>query len=80
MRPFQQVDVFSVAPLRGNPVAVVHDGATYAVMMASPEDLEDFAVGFSVSEGVISGPHDIAKWLTWYTSRIFFSAAQSVKR
>jgi PhzF family phenazine biosynthesis protein len=25
MRPFQQVDVFSSTPLRGNPVAVVHD-------------------------------------------------------
>jgi PhzF family phenazine biosynthesis protein len=25
MRPFQQVDVFSTQPLRGNPVAVVHD-------------------------------------------------------
>ncbi len=27
MRPFQQVDVFSSQPLRGNPVAVVHDAA-----------------------------------------------------
>ena len=25
MRPFRQVDVFSAAPLRGNPVAVVHE-------------------------------------------------------
>ena len=34
MRPFQQVDVFSSEPLRGNPVAVVHDaeGLTTAQM------------------------------------------------
>ncbi len=34
-------------------VAVVHDGATFAVMMATPADIEDFAVGLSLSEGVI---------------------------
>ena len=30
MRPFQQVDVFSAEPLRGNPVAVVHGAAVSA--------------------------------------------------
>lgn len=41
------------------PVALVYDGSTYAVMMASPTDLEDFAYGFSLAEGIISAPDDI---------------------
>ncbi|MBT9383083.1 formate dehydrogenase accessory sulfurtransferase FdhD [Pseudooceanicola sp. CBS1P-1] len=41
------------------PVALVYDGATQAVMMCSPQDLEDFALGFSLSEGIIAGPQDV---------------------
>lgn len=36
------------------PVALVFDGVTQAVMMASPVDLEDFLLGFALTEGMIA--------------------------
>lgn len=36
------------------PVAMVYDGSTQAVMMATPGDIADFAHGFSLTEGFIS--------------------------
>jgi len=41
------------------PIAFTYDGGSYAVMMATPQNLDDFAVGFSFTEGVIATPADI---------------------
>ncbi|MDD1535380.1 MULTISPECIES: formate dehydrogenase accessory sulfurtransferase FdhD [unclassified Bradyrhizobium] len=41
------------------PLALTYNGGTYAVMMGTPQNLEDFAVGFSVSEGIIKSVDDI---------------------
>ena len=41
------------------PVGVLYGGIPHAVMMASPADLEDFVVGFSVTEGIIKSASDV---------------------
>ncbi|MBP7243365.1 MAG: formate dehydrogenase accessory sulfurtransferase FdhD [Amaricoccus sp.] len=40
-------------------VAMVYDGSTQAVLMATPRDLEDFGVGFSLTEGIVARPEEI---------------------
>lgn len=60
------------------PVALVHDGSTTAVMMATPADLEELGLGFSLTERIVAAPdevrsvevvsspagHEVRMWLT----------------
>ena len=41
------------------PVALVYNGVSHAVMLATPNDLYDFALGFSLTEGIIASPDDV---------------------
>lgn len=41
------------------PVAIVFNGGTFAVMMASPVDLIDFVTGFALSEGVVAAAGEL---------------------
>jgi FdhD protein len=42
------------------PVAFEFNGLAYAVMMATPANLADFATGFALSEGLIASAHDLS--------------------
>ncbi|WP_342363274.1 formate dehydrogenase accessory sulfurtransferase FdhD [Terrarubrum flagellatum] len=42
-----------------HPVNIIYGGVPYAVMMATPQNLEDFVVGFSLTEGIITAASDV---------------------
>ena len=41
------------------PVALVFNGISFAVMLATPADLEDFALGFALTEGLLERPGEL---------------------
>jgi len=51
------------------PVAMVYNGRSHVVVMASPADLDDLAVGFSVTEGIVSSASEIRRVETVRHSR-----------
>ncbi len=42
------------------PVILLYGGEQFGVMMLSPPDIEDFAIGFSLTEGIVSGAEEIS--------------------
>ncbi len=53
-------DIARAVPLEV-PVAFEFAGLAYAVMMATPTDLEDFALGFALAEGLIESPEELSE-------------------
>lgn len=41
------------------PVALVYNGISHAVMLSSPSNLEDLALGFSLTEGILENPSEL---------------------
>lgn len=64
------------------PVAIVYNGTAQAVMMATPADLEDFAIGFALCDHAITAPDqvremEIVMQAEGIEARLWFDAARS---
>jgi len=54
-----QCDTTRDAAIEEVPVALVYNGISHVVMMATPVDLEDFALGFSLAEGILMASNEL---------------------
>jgi FdhD protein len=50
-------------------VALSYNGSTHAVMMATPADLEDFGIGFTLTEGIVERANEIRS-IEWIASEL----------
>jgi FdhD protein len=41
------------------PISLVYNGVPHVVMLATPTNLEEFALGFSITEGIIKSPQEL---------------------
>ncbi len=41
------------------PISLIYNGLPHVVMLATPTNLEEFALGFSITEGIIKSPHEL---------------------
>ena len=41
------------------PISLIYNGTPHVVMLATPTNLEDFALGFSITEGIIKNPQEL---------------------
>src|SRR5262249_47710974 len=63
------------------PVALGYNGTPHAVMMATPQDLEDFALGFSITEELIAQPAELERVeLVRYSQGIEIQAQVTAER